>query len=425
MSYYFLLDVALIIIATKLFGLLTRRIEMPQVVGALIAGLVLGPACLNILQETDFLMRVSEIGVIILMYSAGLETDISELKKSGKASFIIAVLGVLLPLIGGFAVGYAFNSDPAAIMENVFIGVILTATSVSITVETLKEMGKLSTRSGNAILGAALIDDVLGIIALTIVTSLASGDVNIGIVLAKIVAFFVISGVLGYFMHGWVNKWMMKSDKDRRRFSVLAFAFCLIYSFVAEEYFGVADITGAFIAGLIIANTRRSHYIAHRTESLGYMFFTPVFFASIGLKAVIPEVTPFVITFGITITIVAILSKIVGCGLGAKLCGMPNGTSIRIGVGMISRGEVALIIAAKGISMGILGETVFTPIIIMVIITTVITPILLKIVYRDKHEAVESITQPGIGANYEKAAAIEQQLNEWLSSNHFKDYTKK
>lgn len=425
MSYYFLLDVALIIIATKLFGLLTRRIEMPQVVGALIAGLVLGPACLNILQETDFLMRVSEIGVIILMYSAGLETDISELKKSGKASFIIAVLGVLLPLIGGFAVGYAFNSDPSAIMENVFIGVILTATSVSITVETLKEMGKLSTRSGNAILGAALIDDVLGIIALTIVTSLASGDVNIGIVLAKIVAFFVISGVLGYFMHGWVNKWMMKSDKDRRRFSVLAFAFCLIYSFVAEEYFGVADITGAFIAGLIIANTRRSHYIAHRTESLGYMFFTPVFFASIGLKAVIPEVTPFVITFGITITIVAILSKIVGCGLGAKLCGMPNGTSIRIGVGMISRGEVALIIAAKGISMGILGETVFTPIIIMVIITTVITPILLKIVYRDKHEAVESITQPGIGANYEKAAAIEQQLNEWLSSNHFKDYTKK
>lgn len=425
MSYYFLLDVALIIIATKLFGLLTRRIEMPQVVGALIAGLVLGPACLNILQETDFLMRVSEIGVIILMYSAGLETDISELKKSGKASFIIAVLGVLLPLIGGFAVGYAFNSDPSAIMENVFIGVILTATSVSITVETLKEMGKLSTRSGNAILGAALIDDVLGIIALTIVTSLASGDVNIGIVLAKIVAFFVISGVLGYFMHGWVNKWMMKSDKDRRRFSVLAFAFCLIYSFVAEEYFGVADITGAFIAGLIIANTRRSHYIAHRTESLGYMFFTPVFFASIGLKAVIPEVTPFVITFGIIITIVAILSKIVGCGIGAKLCGMPNGTSIRIGVGMISRGEVALIIAAKGISMGILGETVFTPIIIMVIITTVITPILLKIVYRDKHEAVESITQPGIGANYEKAAAIEQQLNEWLSSNHFKDYTKK
>lgn len=425
MSYYFLLDVALIIIATKLFGLLTRRIEMPQVVGALLAGLILGPACLNILQETDFLMQVSEIGVIILMYSAGLETDISELKKSGKASFIIAVLGVLLPLIGGFAVGYFFNSDPAAIMENVFIGVILTATSVSITVETLKEMGKLSTRSGNAILGAALIDDVLGIIALTIVTSLASGDVNIVIVLAKIVAFFAISGVLGYFMHGWFNKWMMKSDKDRRRFSVLAFAFCLVYSFVAEEYFGVADITGAFIAGLIIANTRRSHYIAHRTESLGYMFFTPVFFASIGLKAVIPEVTPFVITFGITITIVAILSKIIGCGLGAKLCGMPNGTSIRIGVGMISRGEVALIIAAKGISMGILGETVFTPIIIMVIITTVITPILLKIVYRDKHEAVESMTQPGIGANYEKAAAVEQQLNEWLSTNHFKDYTKK
>lgn len=424
MSYYFLLDVAMIIVATKLFGLLTRRIEMPQVVGALLAGLILGPACLDLLHETDFLTQVSEIGVIILMYSAGLETDISELKKSGKASFVIAVLGVIIPLLGGYAVGYFFNSDPSALMENIFIGVILTATSVSITVETLKEMGKLSTTSGNAILGAALIDDVLGIIALTIATSMASDDVNIALVLFKIAAFFGLSVILGIVLHNVVEKWTGKYDKDLRRFPILAFAFCLGYAFIAEEYFGVADITGAFIAGLIIANTSHSGYIAHRTESLGYMFFTPVFFASIGLKAIIPELTPYVISFGCVITIVAILSKVIGCGIGAKVCGMPNKTSLRVGVGMISRGEVALIIASKGISMGILSNAVFTPIIIMVIITTIITPILLKIVYKDAIEAA-SLQNTAIVDSYNNYNNFDNLFNDWLSENNFRDYTKK
>lgn len=425
MSYYFLLDVAMIIIATKLFGLLTRRIEMPQVVGALLAGLILGPGCLNLLNETDFLTQISEIGVIILMYSAGLETDISELKKSGKASFVIALIGVLVPLAGGFAVGHLFNPEPAAFMENIFIGVILTATSVSITVETLKEMGKLSTTSGNAILGAALIDDVLGIVCLTLATSMASEGVSIVMVLVKIIAFFAISLGLGYVLHGAFDRWMGKYKKDLRRFPILSFAFCLAYSFVAEEFFGVADITGAFIAGLIIANTSHSKYIAHRTDSLGYMFFTPVFFASIGLKVVIPEVTPYVISFGCVITLVAILSKVVGCAAGAKVCGMTNKESIRVGVGMVSRGEVALIIASKGISMGILGESVFTPLIIMVVVTTVITPILLKIAYKDAKEPV-SIQKTELVDNYRAAYAdnFETLFNTWLEDNNFTDYTK-
>lgn len=421
MSYYFLLDVALIIISTKLLGLLTRKIEMPQVVGALLAGVALGPVGLNILQETEFLAQVSEIGVIILMYTAGLETNISELKKSGKASLIIAILGVVIPLLGGFAVAAYFNTGIENYLENIFIGVILTATSVSITVETLKEMGKLSTRSGNAILGAALIDDVLGIVALTIVTSMASSDVNIISVLLKIVAFFAISGVLGYFLHRWIDKWMEHSDRNRRRFSILAFAFCLVYSFVAEEYFGVADITGAFIAGLIIANTNRSHYVAHRTESLGYMFFTPVFFASIGLKAIIPELTPTIVAFSIAITVVAILTKVGGCAIGAKMCKLHNKEALQIGVGMVSRGEVALIIASKGIAIGILSEMWFTPMIIMVIFTTVITPILLKFVYKDK---TADIQEEGIGFSYEKKEDVERQYEDWLVQNHFTDYTK-
>ena len=189
-SYSFLMTVAIILLSTKLLGLLTKRIAMPQVVGALLAGLILGPACLGVIHETTFLDQIAEIGVIVLMFTAGLETDIGELKRSGKASFLIALIGVIVPLAGGFVIASIFNTQSDAFLQNVFIGVILTATSVSITVETLKEMGKLSTRSGNAILGAALIDDILGIIALTLITSFADPSVKIGIVLIKIAAFF-------------------------------------------------------------------------------------------------------------------------------------------------------------------------------------------------------------------------------------------
>ena len=185
-SYSFLMTVAIILLSTKLLGLLTKRIAMPQVVGALLAGLILGPACLGVIHETTFLDQIAEIGVIVLMFTAGLETDIGELKRSGKASFLIALIGVIVPLAGGFVIASIFNTQSDAFLQNVFIGVILAATSLSITVETLKEMGKLSTRSGNAILGAALIDDILGIIALTLITSFADPSVKIGIVLIKI-----------------------------------------------------------------------------------------------------------------------------------------------------------------------------------------------------------------------------------------------
>ena len=180
-SYKFILDLAIILLSTKICGLVSKRVHMPQVVGALLAGLLLGPAMLGVLTETDFIKELSELGVIVLMFCAGLETDIKEMKKCGKASLIIAVIGVVVPLIGGFLIADIFNRpglmESNAIcshtLQNVFIGIILTATSVSITVETLKELGKLSTGAGNAILGAAVIDDILGIIALTIITSMA------------------------------------------------------------------------------------------------------------------------------------------------------------------------------------------------------------------------------------------------------------
>ena len=389
-SYSYLLDLAIILLFTKVLGLLTKKVQMPQVVGALLAGLILGPAGFGILSETSFIHEVAEIGVIVLMFCAGMETDIKELRASGKASFVIALCGVIVPLAGGFLAAYFFNgpgmitsdADASIFLQNIFIGVILTATSVSITVETLKELGKLKTRSGNAILGAAIIDDILGIIALTIVTSMADSSVKLGIVMIKIVGFFVFAGVVGFIFYRLYKNWVDTAKKEMHRHTIIAFVFCLLMAYIAEEVFGVADITGAFISGLIISNVRRSTYLQSKFDTISYLLVSPVFFASIGLKVVLPEMSGAIIGFAVVLTIVAILTKVIGCALGAKVCGYQNYQAKRIGVGMISRGEVALIVASKGSSLGLLGSAFLGPVIIVVVITTIITPVFLKIVFR-------------------------------------------
>lgn len=389
-SYRYLFDLALILLSTKVFGLITKRFQMPQVVGALLAGLILGPAVFGIITETNFIKSSAEIGVIVLMFCAGMETDIKELKKCGKASFIIALIGVIVPLIGGFAVAYFFNrpgvieSDASGsiFLQNIFIGIILTATSVSITVETLKELGKLKTRSGNAILGAAIIDDILGIIALTIITSLADTSVQIWFVLLRILGFFVFTAVAGFLFYKFYTRWVVNAEKGLHRHVIIAFVFCLLMSFCAEEFFGVADITGAFFAGLIISCTQRTQYLASKFDVLSYAYLSPIFFASIGLQVQLPQMSSSIIWFSVILVIVAILTKVVGCGLGAKMCHYQNYQCMRIGVGMISRGEVALIVASKGTALGLLGSSFLGPVILVVIITTIITPILLKVVFK-------------------------------------------
>ena len=397
LSYEFLFDIALILMSTKLLGLLTKQIKLPQVVGALLAGLLLGPACLNILHETDFIIQLAELGVIVLMFTAGLETDKKKKEKSGKASLIIAILGMIIPLAGGFILASIFNkggiSDASALpfLQNIFIGIILTATSVSITVETLKELGKLSTRAGNAILGAAIIDDILGVIALTVVTSATDPNVSIAVVLIKIVLFFIVGGLAGFLFSKFMETSMRRSKMDLRRFVILSFVFCLILSYCAEHFFGVADITGAFMAGLFLSNAPRKHYIMNRFETTAYMLLSPIFFASIGIKVVIPEMTPALITFSIALVIIAILTKVLGCALGAKMCKYSTTEAIQIGTGMVSRGEVALIVASKGASLGLMGSIFFGPIVIMVVITTVITPILLKIVFSNKEQETNCV----------------------------------
>jgi Kef-type K+ transport system membrane component KefB len=344
------------------------------------------------------------------MFAAGLETDINELKKTGKASFLIALLGVLVPLLGGLGIAAIFNKGDdsltsSVLLQNIFIGVIMTATSVSITVETLKELGKLTTPAGNAILGAAIIDDVLGIVALTIVTSSADPDVNIASVLLKIVAFFVLAVIVGIIFNKLFTKWSGAAEKDLRRHVIISFVFCLILAYVAEEFFGVADITGAFVAGLAISSTPRSEYITHRFDTLSYMLLAPVFFASIGLKVSIPEMTGELILFTVLLCIVAVITKVIGCGIGAKICKFSNKEAVQIGTGMISRGEVALIVANKGAAVGLMSSTYFGPIVIMVVITTVITPIMLKLVFKN-----DTATDTNSPINYNKSEKFEREI---------------
>lgn len=395
-SYDFLLFVAIILLSTKIFSLLSQKVNMPQVVGALLVGVLLGPSCLNILHETDFLTKSAEIGVIFLMFLAGLDTDFDDLKATGKSAVIIAFVGVLIPLGSGFLTYFLFfhgeRPDTMIFLESAFVGIVLTATSVSITVETLREMGKLKGKMGTSILGAAIIDDILGIIALTVITSFAVPGVEIMVVLLKIFLFFVFIAVCGFFVFRLFRKLEIVYG-TKRRVAIYAVVFCLLLSYISEVYFGVADITGAYFAGLILCNvTETKSYIASKINITSYMFFTPIFFASIGIKTVITGMSQELILFTLALLIVAILSKIVGCGLGAKICGFSNMDSLAIGVGMISRGEVALIVAQKGEQAGLISSTLFPAIVLVVIVTTLITPILLKtVVYMKEQKKVDAI----------------------------------
>lgn len=398
MDHMFLLYLAIILLSTKFLGMVFQKFHLPQVAGALVAGVLIGPMCLHIVKPTDFLVTLAELGVIILMFLAGMEADIKELKKAGIACFIIATLGVIIPLAGGFFVAKFFlpslgyHATTSATLQYIFIGVILTATSVSITVETLKELGKLNSRAGNAILGAAIIDDILGIIVLTVITSLANptGSSSVGRVIISILGFFAFSAIIGFLFYIGLKKLTSHVYKNQRRIVIITVSFCFFMSFAAEEFFGVADITGAFFAGLVISTlSRTTGYVSKRCETLSYSILAPVFFASIGLKVSLPSMSTMLIVFTLVLTLVAIVTKIIGCSIGAKLFHYTNRECIQIGIGMISRGEVALIVANKGLSAGLIHENLIGPVIIMVIITTILTPLVLKPVFSRKKALAE------------------------------------
>lgn len=386
-TYTILFEISLILLFTKGFGLLTRKLSLPQVVGALLGGILLGPAALGWVQLSPVLELISEIVVILLMFSAGMETNIKSISKNGKSAIVIAFCGVILPLIVGTLLGQSFAIGNQGMIQSIFIGIILADTAVAITIETLREMGKLNTKVGDILLGAAVIDDIIGIVLLALVSGLKGGSENPPEqqlwVVGKILLFFIFSFIIWKLLSKWMNSWCSETENGLKRYAVAALALCLMLSFSAEYFFGVPNVIGAFLAGLIFSDNSKNSYIMERSDTMSFMFFGPVFFASMGLKANLSAMDATAIGFTIMLTIAAIVTKMLGCGFGAKLSKFSNRESLQVACGMVSPGEFALVIASKGIAMGVASPELLPPIIIMVILTTIAAPILLKLSFRN------------------------------------------
>ncbi len=388
-AYSVFKDLAIIIIVAKVFGIVARKMKAPQVVGEILAGLIIGPCLLGWVQQTDFLLQMAEVGVVLLMFSAGLETNLKELLKTGPIAFVIACAGVFIPLIGGTLLYMGFYGF-AAVGTNefytaVFMGVILTATSVSITVQALKEMGKLKGKVGTTILSAAIIDDVIGIIVLTIIIGFKDPSISPSKVVVNTVLFFLFAIVVGVISYK-VFKKVDGRYPHTRRIPIAGLAYCLALAYIAEHYFGIADITGAYLAGIILCSVSDADYIAEKMDINSYMLFGPIFFASIGLKTTIDGLNFEIFLFTIGFVVVGLLTKILGCGIAARLCKFNWNESFKIGVGMMNRGEVALIVAQKGLAVGLLAPVYFTSVIILIIISSVASPIVLKLLYANEKQ---------------------------------------
>ena len=381
-SYNYLLWLAIILASTKVMGLATEHAHMPQVVGALLAGIILGPTGFGVLESTDFLVKTAEIGVIMVMFLAGIDTDLNEMKETGLQACAIAVMGVVVPLVLCGGVYYFFFVEEFTaynVLKAAFLGSVFSATSVGITVETLNEMGKLKSRTGTTLLSAALIDDLLGIVVLSFLTGFSSGEGNPVLVVVKILFFFAFTLLLGMLMM-WVFTNISVEHWHSRRVAVWALAFCLLMAYCAEAVFGVADITGAFFAGLILCNVSKIRkFVAKKMAVASYMFFTPVFFASVGMKTDLRTMNSELLVFALVLLAAAVLSKVIGCGLGSRITGMTGHESMVVGVGMVARSEVALMVAQKGINAGMIDPVVLPAIVMSVIASALLTPVLLKV----------------------------------------------
>lgn len=383
-TYVILRDLAIIILSAKFMAILAKKCKAPGVVGEILAGLIVGPCLLNLVAPSDFINQMAEIGVILIMFSAGLETNLKELKKSGLIALVIACAGVLVPLIGGAVLYMSIYGFAAPgtdeFFEGLFIGCIMTATSVGITVEALRELGFLKGRVGQTILSAAIIDDVIGIIVLTFVLGMKDPESDPMMTIGKTLLFLVVSLVGGYIIYR-IMKVVDARYPHTRRIPIIGFGLCFIMAYIAEKYFGIADITGAYVAGIVLCNIRDAEYIDRKVTVNSYMMFAPVFFVAIGLKTDFSAIDTSKIVFAIGFVIVAMISKVIGCGLMAKACKFKWMDCLKIGVGMMTRGEVALIITNKGLNMGIIDSSYFTAVILLIIVSSISVPILLKLLY--------------------------------------------
>lgn len=381
-----LLALAILVGSAKLAGALSVKLGQPAVLGELLAGLILGPTVIDIFhlpfledpsgltQHTVF--QLSQLGVIFLMFSAGLEVELSDLRKSGRPAFLAGLFGMLLPII---LTAFAALPFEASINSSILLGIVLAATSVSISVQTLVELGRLRTPEGMALLGAAVVDDVLVLLGLSIFVSLfaGGGDSSLTVVILRMALTLAASGAIGYFVLPKLADWSSALPVSQGMMALVIVA-ALMFAWSAEFVGGIAAITGAFIAGVGLGQTHWREEIARDLQTMNYAFFVPLFLVGVGLQANVRNLDFGILPLGLTLVAIAVASKILGCGLGARLGGFTNRQSLRVGVGMISRGEVGLIVAGVGEGLGLLTEQEFTVIVLVVLITTFITPPLLR-----------------------------------------------
>lgn len=376
----FLKELVVIFFAVIILGHISLKMGQPSLLGQLLVGVILGPSFLNLLHPTVIIGELAQVGVLLLMFLAGMETDLTEVKGNILPSLLTAVGGVTLPLIGGAAfgilVGYEYNTS-------LFIGIVLVATSVSISVQTLRELNRLKSPEGSTILGAAVIDDILGLVILSIILSLTIGGQEIsivGILIIKIIAFFIFAFIAGYLLVPIIlfigSKILVPEGK-------LTFSLIILFlSSLIAEYLGLAGMVGAYFAGLMIGRNKSKFEIIEKTEILGHCFFFPIFFVSIGITANVNSISGELLFSAVIISLIAVFSKILGSGLGAYLGGFNLRSSAGIGAGMISRGEVALIVANIGLTKGLLSIDLYTILVAVTLFTTLITPVFLKVVFR-------------------------------------------
>ncbi len=376
MLVFLFLQILIILLITKLAGEISIRLGQPAVLGKLVSGILIGPAVLGWIEKSEMIIQISEIGVLLLMFLAGLETDLQALNKNRNSSIAVAVGGIILPLTLGCVAGLGIGMDQS---HALFLGLLLSATSVSISAQTLRELGQLKTRESTTILGAAVLDDILVVIMLAVMMSfLTTEHISLSLIIGKKFLFFAAIGLLGWKGVPWLLK-QFAPLRVTEPVTSAALVICFLFSYIAETL-GVAGIIGAFAAGIAISQTRFKQEVEHKIEPIAYAFFVPVFFVSIGLSVSLAG-TSSQIGMISGLALLAIFTKLFGSGLGARLTGFNNRSALGIGAGMVSRGEVALILAAIGLEANLLKEEYFTPIVIVVILTTLVTPPMLKKVF--------------------------------------------
>lgn len=385
----FIATLAGLLLATQLVAHLCRRVEIPEVIGQILVGIIAGPALLNWVHLDSMMNEFQEIGVIILMFIAGLESDLSLLKKYLKPAVIVAIVGVVIPIAVMAPTSYLFGFTT---LESIFIGVIFSATSVSISVAVLREFKRLDSREGATILGAAVADDIIGVILLSIMISVVNqakgktGGQPLWAVLLLQVLFF--GGT--YLVVKWLAPYMMRLSERLLTVaspSVMAMIICLGMAAIAD-YVGLSGAVGSFFAGIAVANTHRKETINRSFVPIGYAMFIPLFFVSVGLNMRIDRLDESYV-FVIIMTILACLTKLVGCGAGAYVSGFDFNSSYVVGSGMVARGEMALITAQIGYQAHLLSSMYYSDVITVIIVATVLAPFILKHALVKANEVME------------------------------------